>query len=107
METNKSDDGESRRIDLGGQQGGLTKAGTTVLTGKPPSVSSLPITSSWHISMAAWSCCDSSPVACRPCRSCWALEPAEQRRVTLGVGVEGCKEGQGSLNLLAPLPIVL
>lgn len=75
-----SDDSESERIDRGELQEQLTRAGTTVLTGKPPNVSSLPMTSSWHISMAAWSCCDSSPVACRPCRSCWALEPGEQER---------------------------
>lgn len=58
----------------------LTKAGTTLLTGNPPSVSSLPMTSSWHISIAAWSCWDSSPVACRPCSSCWALEPWEKKK---------------------------
>ena len=27
----------------------------------------------WHISMAACSCLDSSPVACSPASSCWAL----------------------------------
>lgn len=87
----------------------LTKAGTTLLTGKPPSVSSLPMTSSWHISMAAWSCWDSSPVACRPCNSCWALEPGKMEAVYL---IKKKKKAKSTvmwkwLYLLAPLPIVL
>lgn len=62
----------------------LTRAGTTLLTGNPPSVSSLPITSSWHISIAAWSCWDSSPVACSPCSSCCAFEPASEEETEDG-----------------------
>lgn len=100
--------GELQDGQTDGGRKGLTRAGTTVLTGKPPSVSSLPITSSWHISMAAWSCCDSSPVACRPCRSCWALEPGEQEeRVRLGVGGGQGSGVKGSRHSLAPLPMVL
>lgn len=87
----------------------LTKAGTTLLTGKPPSVSSFPMTSSWHISIAAWSCWDSSPVACRPCNSCWALEPGKREVVHLFLC---CFFFLFFLNkswmyLLAPLPMVL
>lgn len=89
----------------------LTKAGTTLLTGKPPSVSSLPMTSSWHISMAAWSCWDSSPVACRPCNSCWALEPGKRRCLFIYLGKSNNKLNQQPclrwLYLLAPLPMVL
>lgn len=89
----------------------LTKAGTTLLTGKPPSVSSLPMTSSWHISMAAWSCWDSSPVACRPCSNCWALEPGKRRCLFIYLGKSNNKLNQllclRWLYLLAPLPMVL
>ena len=56
----------------------VVRAGTTCLTGNPANVSSFPITNIWHISITACSCCPSSPVACRPCSSCCALE-AKQR----------------------------
>uniref|UniRef100_A0A182U2E9 Uncharacterized protein n=1 Tax=Anopheles melas TaxID=34690 RepID=A0A182U2E9_9DIPT len=51
----------------------VISAGTTCLVGNPASVSSLPITSIWHISMAACSCWLSSG-HCRPCSSCCAFD---------------------------------
>lgn len=91
---------------------GLTKAGTTLFTGNPPSVSSLPITSNWHISIAAWSCWDSSPVAWRPCSSCWALEPENKEGIFsfLLKYFECNKNADVSVRRhysLAPLPMVL
>lgn len=56
----------------------VISAGTTSLTGKPVSVSSLPIINIWHISITAWSCCVSSPVAWSPRRSCWAFEAVQE-----------------------------
>lgn len=91
---------------------GLTKAGTTLFTGNPPSVSSLPITSNWHISIAAWSCWDSSPVAWRPCRSCWALEPENKGAIVFFLLKYFECNKNADVNVrrhysLAPLPMVL
>jgi hypothetical protein len=51
----------------------LIRAATTCFTGKPVSVSSLPITRISPMPMTAWSCSPSSSTACKPAKSCWAF----------------------------------
>lgn len=81
----------------------FTKAGTTLLTGNPPNVSSFPMTNSWHISITACSCWLSS-VACRPCKSCWALEPIYPEKKKKKIRKEDIREFKCSVQLLCYIP---